>query len=51
MENLANAVPNEAEKLIFYIRKIITEEKYTPTVLSKVSKVSKITMGIGEKKK
>ena len=33
------------------MRRVLTEEKNSPTVTSKVSKVSRLTMGIGEKKK
>lgn len=52
IENLSNSVPNEVEKLLYLIRRNIMEESnQTPTVTSKVTKVSRMTMGIGEKKK
>lgn len=51
IDNLANAVPNEVEKLIFLVRKSISEDGPSPTVTSKVTKVSRMTLGIGEKKK
>jgi hypothetical protein len=51
MEALANGEPNEVEKLIFLIKKQISEEGPTPTVSSKVTKVSRLTMGIGEKRR
>lgn len=48
---MANAEPNEVEKLLFLVRKYISEEGPSPTVASKVSKVSKLTMGIGNDRK
>lgn len=33
------------------MRKTLAEDNYTPTTMSKVSKVSKMTMGIGQKKR
>jgi hypothetical protein len=51
IENLANGEANEVEKLMFLIRKTLSEDGPSPTVMSKVSKVSKMTLGIGEKKR
>jgi hypothetical protein len=36
---------------MFLIRKTLSEDGPSPTVMSKVSKVSKMTLGIGEKKR
>ena len=47
LEGLANAEPNQVEKLIFLVKKQLAEEGPTPTVSSKVTKVSRMTIGIG----